>query len=93
MIDLRNRQLPAVADVVEIMESTDDLEWFGYDPQAPPLPGDDGLSTVVVNGVDIELPEDIGEQLLCVISPLAESSSFGIDLYIQVLEVLTSRIV
>lgn len=33
MIDLRNRQLPAVADVVEGMESTDDLEWFGFDPQ------------------------------------------------------------
>lgn len=92
MIDLRNRQLPAVADVVEGMESTDDLEWFGFDPQVP-RPGDDGLSTVVVDDVDIELPEDIGEQLLRVINPLAESSSFGIDLYTQVLEVLTSHIV
>lgn len=39
------------------------------------------------------LPEDIGEQLLRVINPLAESSSVGIDLYTQVLEVLTSHIV
>ena len=92
MIDLRNRQLPAVADVVEALESTDDLEWFGYDAQAP-HPGYDGLSTVVVDDVDIELPEDIGEQLSRVINPLAESSSFGIDLYIQVLEILTSHIV
>lgn len=66
MIDLRNRQLPAVADVLESMESTDDLEWFGYDPQAP-HPVDDGLSTVVVDDVDIEKPEDIGEQLLLLI--------------------------
>lgn len=66
MIDLRNRQLPAVADVLESMESTDDLEWFGYDPQAP-HPVDDGLSTVVVDDGDIEKPEDIGEQLLLLI--------------------------
>ena len=92
MISLRNRQLPAVADVVEGMESTDDLEWFGFDPQAP-HPGDDGLSTVVVDHAHIEFPEDIEGQLLRVINPLAESSSFGIDLYIQVLEVLTSHIV
>jgi len=92
MIDLRNRQLPAVAGMVEGIDSTDDLEWFGFDPQAP-RPGDDGLSTVVVDDVDIELPEDIGEQLLRVINPLAESSSFGIDSYTQVLEVLTSHIV
>lgn len=52
-----------------------------------------GCQRLVVDDVDIELPGDIGEQLLRVINPLAESSSFGIDLYIQVLEVLTSRIV
>ena len=91
MIDSRNCQLPAVVDLVEGMESTDDLEWFGFDPQTP-HPGDDGLSTVVVDDVDIELPEDIGERLLRVINPLAESSSFGIDLYIQVLKVLISHI-
>lgn len=64
---------------------------FGFDPQAP-HPGDDGLLTVVVDDVDIELPEDIGERLLRVTNPLAESSSFGIDLYIQVLKVLISHI-
>ena len=91
MIDFRNRQLPAVADVVEGVESIDDFEWFGFDPQAP-HPGDDGMSTVVVDDVDIELPEDIVEQLSRDINPLAESNSFGIDLYVQVLEVLTSHI-
>ena len=91
MIDLRNRQLTAVADVAEGVESTDDSPWYGFDPQAP-HPGDDGLSTVVVDDVDIELPEDVAEQLSRNINPLAESNSFGIDLYTHVLQVLISHL-
>ena len=32
MIDFRNQQLTTVADVVEGVESTDDLEWYRFDP-------------------------------------------------------------
>jgi len=85
MIDFRNRQLTAVADVAEGVESIDDLEWYGFDPQAP-HPGDDGLSTVV----DIELPEGVAEHLSRDINPLAESNSFGIDLYMEALSIFTT---
>lgn len=91
MIDFRNRQLTTVADVAEGVESTDDLQWYGFDPQAP-HPGDDGLSTVIVDDVDIELPEDVAEQLSRNSNPLAESNSFGIDLYTHVLQVLISHL-
>ena len=37
-----------------------------------PHPDDDGLSIVVVDDVDVELPEDVAEQLSCDINPLAE---------------------
>ena len=91
MIDLRNRQLAAVADVAERVESTVDLQWYGYDPQRR-HPGDDGLSTVFIDDIDIELPEDVAEQLSRNINPLAESNGFGTDLYTQVLQVLISHL-
>ena len=89
MIDFRNRQLTAVADVAEGVESIDDLEWYGFDPQAT-HPVDDGLSTVVVGDVDIELPEGVAEHLSRDINPLAESNSFGIDLYMEALSIFTT---
>ena len=45
MMDLRNHQLMAVADIAEQEPSFDDLTWYGYDPSAPTTM-DDGLSTV-----------------------------------------------
>ena len=44
-----------VAEIVEQEPSFDDLSWYGYDPSAPP-PMDDGLSTVNVEDVEIEIP-------------------------------------
>ena len=41
MIDQRNRDLNAVVDVTE-SAIRNDLQWYGYDPQAP-LPTDDGI--------------------------------------------------
>ena len=55
MVDLRNHQLMAVADIAEQEPSFDDFTWYGYDPSAP-SPMDDGLSTVEIEDVDIELP-------------------------------------
>ena len=54
MIDFRNRQLTAIADVANGVESIDDLAWNGYDPQAPGW-----WRTVVVDDVDNELPGDV----------------------------------
>ena len=44
MIDQRNRDLNAVVDVTEsaIRNDNVNLQWYGYDPQAP-LPTDDGI--------------------------------------------------
>ena len=41
MMDLRNCQLMAVADIAEQEPSFDDLTLYGYDPSAP-TPMDDG---------------------------------------------------
>ena len=73
----------AVADVAEQEPSFDDLTWFGYDPSAP-TPMDDGLSTVEIEDVDIELP--------AAVNPLQLSNSYGIDLFIDCLNFLQSYI-
>ena len=63
MMDLRNHQLMAAADIAEQEPSFDDLTWFGYDPSAP-TPMDDGLSTVEIEDVDIELPGNLEIMIL-----------------------------
>ena len=72
MIDHRNRDLNSVAIVAESAVSNDDLEWYGYDPQAP-HPGDDGLSSVNVDDVAIDITQDVLEQLQHEVDPLQES--------------------
>ena len=89
MIDLRNQSLTAVADVVGYSGSADDLEWYGYDPQAP-HPNDDGLSTVLVDNVNFDVSEELENQL-SYINPLAESNNFGIDLHEEVIEIVISN--
>jgi hypothetical protein len=87
MIDKRNCDVNHIA---ELQEGTgehiqDDLEWFGMD-WAAPAPRDNGLSTVEVDNVDPCLNE---RQLanLMEIDPLAESTSFGIDIYLRALDI------
>ena len=78
MMDLRNHQLMAVADIAEQDDLTfDDLTWYGYDPSAP-TPMDDGLSTVEIEDVDIELPGNVVHDLTAVVNPLQLSNSYGI---------------
>ena len=88
LIDMRNEQLTAVADVTGSVNSIDEFEWYRFDPQAP-HPGDDGLSSVVVDDIDFVIPEELDEQLTNQINPLSESNSFGIELYEQVIEIVT----
>ena len=88
MIDRVNGRLVAVADVrSDVNVSGDDYEWFGFDPNAPPPP-DDGLSTVEVNEVDLNLPDDIISRLTNEIGPLENSSAFAIDIFQRALEFL-----
>ena len=47
MINVRNHQLMAVAEIVEEEPSFYDLSWYGYDPSAPP-PMDDGRPQLIL---------------------------------------------
>ncbi|XP_044183537.1 uncharacterized protein LOC122964112 [Acropora millepora] len=90
MIDRFNGRLTAVADVRSNANvSRDDYEWYGFDPDAPPPP-DDGLSTVEVNEVDLNLPDVIISRLTNEINPLEDSSAFAIDIFQGALEFLES---
>ena len=89
MMDLRNHQLMAVADIAEQEPSFDDLTWYGYDPSAP-SPIDDGLCTVEIEDVDIELPGNVIHDLTAAVNPLQLSNSYGIDLFIDYLNFLQS---
>ena len=80
MIDVRNHQLMAVAEIVEQEPSFDDLSWYGYDPSAP-RPMDDGLSTVNVEDVEIDIPGNVIHDLRATINPIQLPNSYGIDLF------------
>ena len=87
-IDIRNRQLINVSKLQSIDETVhemDDIEQYGMDWGAP-APTDDGLSTAEVNKIEVAT-DDIAREQLSQINPLAESSSFGIDIYIRPLKV------
>ncbi|KAJ7373312.1 hypothetical protein OS493_012903 [Desmophyllum pertusum] len=91
MIDFRNHQLMAVADMMEQEPSFDDLTWYGYDPSAP-TPMDDGLALVDVQDVDIELPANVLHDLTAAVNPVQLSNRYGIDLFIDCLNYLQSHV-
>ncbi|CAB4025148.1 Hypothetical predicted protein [Paramuricea clavata] len=72
MLDIRNHQLSAVANVADSETGFDDLEWFGFDPYAP-TPDDEGLTTVVVDDVNIDVEDHILNQLINNTNPLQNS--------------------
>ena len=86
MLDMRNHELVGVADVLGDSDLRH-LEWFGYDPQAPPL-SYDGLSTVEVEDATIDLSDNVMQQLRNEVDPLEFSDSFGIDLYVKALSIV-----
>ncbi len=71
--------------------SVDELEWYGFDPQAP-HPGDDGLSTFTVHNINFEVPDDLAAYLTENVNPPTQSNSFEIDLYEQVLGIIMSNL-
>ena len=81
-IDRRNTFLSTVQDIIanDNSATVDDLEWYGYDPNAP-FPEDNELSQVVVDDVD-----GIDNGILNVIrtiNPLQESNSMGVDIFLD----------
>ena len=70
----------AVADIAEQEPSFDDLTWYGYDPSAP-TPMGDGLSTVEIEDVGMELSGNVIHDLTATVTPLQLSNSYGIDLF------------
>ena len=80
-IDRRNFALSTVQDIIASGDSVavDDLEWYGYDPNAP-FPDDD-LSQVVVDDID-GIANDILD-VIRTVDPLQESNSMGVDIYLD----------
>lgn len=89
MMDLRNHQLMAVADVAEQEPTFDDLTWFGYDPSVP-TPMDDGLFTVEIEDVDIELPGNLEIMEIMILQQLLIHFNCQTDLFIDCLHFLQS---
>ena len=89
LLDMRNHHFSAVADIADLDSNVDDLEWFGFDPHAP-TPDDEGLTTVVVDDVVIDIEDYILDQIRNYSNPLQDSDSFGIDLYQDVLSFLVN---
>ena len=88
VLDIRNHSVIGISDIAESGEDNDDLEWYGFDPFAP-TPSDDGLSTVEIEDVHVDLASDIVALLRQNVDPLQHSDSFGIDLYQDALVLLT----
>lgn len=81
MIDRVIGRLPAVADVRgDAHNYCVDYEWYGFDPDKPPPP-DDGLSTVEVNDVSLDVPDEVINRFTNDVDPLEHSSVFAIDIF------------
>jgi len=85
MMDLRNNCHIHIQEIVKDI----DMEWYGHDAYAP-APCDDGLSMVALESIDLPLSQT-QQYGLSQINVLAESNSFGIDLYLQALDILSHR--
>ena len=81
MVNVRNQDQIGVSDVADTL-GYEDLQWYGYDPHAP-APDNDGLSTVEVEDVilDLENIDTLIQLLITRVDPLQECNDFGIDLY------------
>ena len=86
MIDLRNRHLVQVAEVAEEIEDQEEIEWLGFDPDAP-TPND-----ITIEQVDLEdIPSPFSnEELLQLreIDVLQDSNNYGIDIYLNALHLV-----
>ena len=90
MMDLRNSYVTHVAEVQESINSeTEDLEWFGMDWYAP-TPSDEGLSSIEVLDVDVPFNDDVFQNLTANVNPLQYSQSYGIDIFIDAMNLVSN---
>ena len=81
MIDRVNGRPSAIAHVRGDVDAHDiEYKWYGFDPDAPPPPGD-GLNTVEVNDVSLDLADEVISWFTNEINPLEHSSAFVINLF------------
>ena len=72
------------------IHGTEDLVWYGYDPDAP-FPSD--ISTSDVDVVDVENPLNrIAFERPFGIDPLGNSESFGVTIFLEALRVISEPI-
>lgn len=62
----------------------DKMEWYGTDPEGPSPLEEHG--SVEVEEIENPFPEELFEEFRELINPMAESGSFGIDIYLSALE-------
>lgn len=76
------------ADPISNEPGLSSMEYYGNDPEGPTPLEEHG--SVVVNDILNPLDEDVFEEFVQqLLNPLAESDSFGIDIYIRALESLS----
>eukprot|EP00794_Sanderia_malayensis_P004097 gene4097-4652_t len=86
MIDLRNRQQLQIREIAENTEENF-LEWFGFDPEASNPCEDDNVSQVALEDIATPFsPEEM--RLLSQLDVLRESGNYGIDIFLEALEIL-----
>ena len=90
-MDLRNSYVTHVAEVQEGInsETLEHLEWFGMDWYAP-TPSDEGLSTIEVLDVDVPFNDDVFQNLTANVNPLQYSQSYGIDIFIDAMNLVSN---
>ena len=88
MIDQRRRGILHIAEINDIPVGSEDLEWFGMEWYAP-HPADDGLATMNVDDVSSPLNQE-QETILRRINPLTLSATFGIDLFLNAMNIILS---
>ena len=88
MIDQRRLGILHIAEINDIPVGSEDLEWFGMDWYAP-HPADDGLATMNVDDVSSPLNQE-QETILRRINPLTLSATFGIDLFLNAMNIILS---
>ena len=89
MIDLRNRGLHQVSEIQDDIDAIDNIQFYGVDWHAP-NPTDDGLSYVNVEAIECPFDEQTLQELT-LINPLQESDRYGIDIFLNCLDLVSNR--